>query len=432
MLSPSEAEARSRWIVGAPRASRGALLEQQARWLRQIVCHASERVPYYRDLYRRANIRPEQLDSVAALQGLPVTTREELRAASPASLLAEGVDPGALLVERSSGASGVPILVRHTPRERDLYLLLRARTFALLSPQYGGRLTYVGLDSRTEEEKRRTPPGKLTVIECRQPVERILQALLASRPDVLIGYPGVLSEVAQEASPAALQQIRPRLTVTSGEVLTPSVRQLLLTAFAAPVTTTYASTEFFWMGGECAQTGALHLLDDSLVLEVVDDDGRPVLPGQTGNVVATSLHSFAQPFIRYRIGDVAVQGRAPMGGAHGCSCGSPFSTLAAVQGRALDYLVLPSGSKIHSYTLSLPLRDNAPFLQRYQIVQEAPDHFRLRIACWREPEAQELVTLRGALTAVLGPDPRIDFELMDHLPREESGKFRLVVCKVKH
>src|SRR5690606_13536365 len=146
-----------------------------------------------------------------------------------------------------SGSSGVPMVVRHTHLERTLYLLLRARTFALLSDRFSGRITYVGLDSRTPEQKLRGAGGPLTVVECRQPLDRIIDALVASRPDVLIGYPSVLAEIAQGAPAETVALLRPRLTVTSGEVLTTAVRHCLEESFGAPVTSTYASTECFWM-----------------------------------------------------------------------------------------------------------------------------------------------------------------------------------------
>jgi phenylacetate-CoA ligase len=165
-------------------------------------------------------------------------------------------------------------------------------------------------------------------------------------------------------------------------------------------------------------------------VEVVDADGMPTPPGEQGSIVVTSLICFSQPFIRYRIGDVAVHGTAPMGGDRGCACGSPFATIGRVLGREVDYLTMPSGARVHAYSLSIPVRQAAPFILQYQLVQESVGRIGVRAVCKYPPGRDELRGVQQALLELLEPGVVLEFELVDDLPRQANGKFRAVVSSI--
>jgi phenylacetate-CoA ligase len=156
-----------------------------------------------------------------------------------------------------------------------------------------------------------------------------------------------------------------------------------------------------------------HVADDGTVLEVLKDD-RPAQPGEVGEVVATRLHGFAMPFIRYRLGDLVTQGETA------CACGAPFSTIFTVQGRMLDYFPLANGRLVHPYELvMIILNHGTRWIAQYQLTQERRDRVVLRV-CTRSP-------LRGHHS--LGRPPaasraRHQFHVMvsDVL---ENGKFRV-------
>jgi phenylacetate-CoA ligase len=443
VLNRQDLEARCKLIARAPRQSRAALLENQAELLRHVLLHAGTHVPFYRDLYRRHGAEVSRIKTVQDLQRLPMVTRRTLQAAPAEELLAQGVTPQGLKRHASSGSTGMPLTTRRTAIEQELYDWITRRTNALASPSFRGQVVYVGLISSGAEENahaeiaeptrgssafsglRAGPP--LSMVECRRPVQDIIQAVIASSPDVLMGYPGALEDVARFASPAQLARIRPKFVACCGEVLTDLTRQFLAERFRAPVTSMYGATECSWFGTECAHTGEFHLIDDSVILEVVDERGAPVAPGEQGHVVVTALHSFAQPYLRYSIGDLAVQGKRPVGSTEGCACGSPWSTLGEVSGRVVEYLSLPDGTRVHGYTLAIPLRDKADFLSQYQIVQLRRDLIRVRMRYQVEPRAAELALLRSQLAAYV-PGVTLEFEEVAHIEREPNGKYRTVVA----
>src|SRR5205814_6347866 len=125
-------------------------------------------------------------------------------------------------------------------------------------------------------------------------------------------------------------EIRPRLITTGAEVQTPRMRKQIAEAFRAPVYNVYGAHEFNLLAWECCKTGLMHTCDDLLVLEVIRGD-KPAAAGERGEVVCTSLHSYAMPFIRHRLDDVAMRG------PDACPCGAPFGVFAQVLGRMFDH-----------------------------------------------------------------------------------------------
>jgi phenylacetate-CoA ligase len=136
--------------------------------------------------------------------------------------------------------------------------------------------------------------------------------------------------------------------------------------------------------------------------------------------VATALHSFAMPFIRYRTGDLAIRG--PLR----CPCGAPCTTLERIQGRIIDRFTLPDGTKLHPYHLLEPLVNDAPWLRRYQIVQESVDRLVVKLVPLpgRNPSAGDLQLLRTRFQQPLGPGVSVTFETVSELPPAGNGKFR--------
>jgi phenylacetate-CoA ligase len=430
MLDPAELAARARFSAGAGAQPREVLLAAQRRFLLALVEHAATSVPLYRQSASHRRVAAELRGLLHEPQAfldcyrtLPILERETLQREGRGALLSDGLRPEELSAMRSSGSTGRPVVVLQTPLERVLYLELRGRTFRRLGVG-GGPVAYVGIDSRTAEEKRHEAASRLRVIECRRPLAEVARELLERPFEVLIGYPGVLAELV-ERGPPGLAERGIRLVVASGEVLTPLVRRLLAEGFGAPVRETYASSECFWMAGSAPDELGLEVVEDGVLLEVQGESGALAGPGEEGEVIVTPLHSHAQPLLRYRLGDRALRGVDVEGPSRPAACVGPFSRLAEVRGRVLDYLVLPDGRRVHAYAFTIPLRDAADFVAQYTLVQPAPDRVLVRLLPSRPPGADELERLRAALAPLL-PGVALELALVGELPRLVTGKFRLV------
>lgn len=403
--------------------TRDRLEEFQKQRLRELIRHAFENVPYYRDLYTRHGLSAVD---VPGLADLPVAQRTEMQARDIRDLVARGLEPGSLVVHSTSGSTGYPFRIYRTLFEDRLLQALRLRRqfnlglrltdvrVAITLPGHGSRGNKPDIHFYNRLGLLRRP-----IVNCLLPADQILERGSALRPDVLAGYPDALAWIAGQATPEHRRCIQPRFILTGGETLTPDMRQRISECFRAPLYDFYGIHEFNLLASECPQTGLYHVAEDSAIVEVLKD-GKPAARGETGEVVATALHSFAMPFIRYRTGDLAIRG--PLR----CPCGAPYTTLERIQGRVIDRFTLPDGTKLHPYHLLEPLVKDAPWLRRYQIVQESVDRLVLKLVPLpgRNPSSDDLQFLRSRFQQPLGPGVSVTFETVSELPPAGNGKFR--------
>ncbi len=404
------------------------IMALQNKRLRRLVSYAYENVAYYRWIFDEARVAPGDIRTVSDLLAIPITSREDVRDSAVQHVVARHADPRRLLTWNTSGSSGMPLDIRRTWLEertlnmvrlrayREIGLRARDRIASIQRPRPTGPNDHQWLHRtlRTLGLYRRFP------ISCFDAGDEIARKLTGTKPDVIFGSPGVVSLVAQHIDSTIRRHVQPRFIGVGGEVLTPSMREQIYEGFGAPVFDTYASYEFNLMAWECADTGRMHVCDDSVIVEVIKD-GRRVAPGERGEVVATALHSFAMPFIRYRLGDMVMRGETA------CPCGAPYSTIMEIQGRVIDHFVLPDGRVVNPYAVTGPLKRSAPWIKQFQLTQESEDQFIFRVVPATRPSRQDLASLAVCAEAIVGPEVRFETRLVPEIPLEASGKFR--VCR---
>ena len=258
-----------------------------------------------------------------------------------------------------------------------------------------------------------------------QPVRALVAQLQDWRPQVLSTYPSLAWLLAQEQRAGRLK-LELEAVWTGGESLTPAVREVVERAFGCPVRNSYGASECLAIAFECA-CGALHLNADWVLLEPVDDAGRPVPPGVTGDsVLLTNLANTLQPIIRYDLGDqVRLIDTV-------CACGSPLPTLE-VQGRSDAVLTLRGarGRALHLAPLALTtvLEDEAGVFD-FCLHQRAPQALALELyGDAREPRDAAATALQRFLHLHGAVGTTLQVQCKARAPqRGRSGKQPRVVC----
>jgi len=407
------------------RAARAELRAWQDARLRRLVVHAYESVPLYRRLFDLHRLHPRHIRGTADLELIPFTSKVEMRRQGPAGLLARGYDPDALLSVRTSGSSGEPFTIHRTWLEDKLQYLLRLRAFRAFGVGHRDRVVAVGIAGRPTAGDRKLVGRSLRalgfqqqqLIDGLQEPAQVAAQLRDARPDVLIGLPGMLDRLAAPELADVVRSVRPRVVIVGGEVATPAMRLRIRETFAARLCETYASHECPLMGWECRHSGDLHTCDDGVLVEVLRD-GRPVDPGERGEVVVTNLHAYAMPFIRYRIGDLAMRGMS-------CGCGAPFATIGEIQGRMIDYFPLPDGRLLHPYEIvSRLVWGPREWMKQYQLVQERRDRVVLYAVADEPPPAQRVHEIERTVRPILGTGVEFEVRLVGCIPFESTGKLR--------
>ena len=421
-MTGGQLSAAARAVFQAGAWSRDQLQDYQSSRLRALARHAWKRVPFYRRQMESAGLHWSDVGGLESLARFPVMDRTAIRETPLGDLLAQGLDATALSVHHTSGTSGQPLAVRRTAFEERLLHMFRLRVMF----GYGMRWRDRRVSVRSSNASERAWWVKLGLIEqhtiaTREGPDALRAWLLQLRPEVVEGYATTLADIGDRLSSADRKTLHPRFVAAGAEPVTPDRRRRIAEGFQARVYDVYGSEEFNLIAAECPQTGLLHLCETSLIAEVLCD-GRPARPGETGQLVATALHSYAMPFLRWRLGDRVRRGPEP------CPCGAPFATLEEVQGREEDVFWLPGGRILCPYWLVVPLMERFPWVRQYQLVQERPDLVRLMVVAAPEvtDAPERLSGWRRDAEEDCGAPVRVVVEQVAQIPLEPSGKFRSI------
>jgi phenylacetate-CoA ligase len=265
-------------------------------------------------------------------------------------------------------------------------------------------------------------------VSASDPVEQLVRQLNEWQPDMVAGYPSILAVLAQEQRQGRLQ-ITPHFIASGSEVLTDETRQRIEQAWHTRLFNIYAATESGVLASECTSHSGLYLYEDMLIVEVVDEQNRPVPPGVYGDkVLLTVLFSRAQPLIRYEVSDRVSRSRIEQ-----CPCGRPFALLEGIEGRAWEVLHFPA--RAGGEVAVIPhvfhrVMDTVP-VSGWQVVQQQDELQVLLSGAWEGlNEATLLDALRQALAAQGAVVPPIRVQHVAAIPRNANGKATLIVSNV--
>jgi phenylacetate-CoA ligase len=400
---------------------------ERNRLLRETVEVAYRDVPVYRDLMDARRLKPADIRSPEDLRKLPQVNKTMLR---------EGY-PG-----RTTRSTGLPVTEEHTSGSTGrVFKFLEDRATSgwyraafLLALQWSGwRLgephAQIGIAVR------RTPAKQIkdSLLGCHyivatdlrdQALDAHLQIMERRRIRYLWGYPDSMYFLAKRAAETGWN-IPLRSAVTWGDTLHAHYRQTIERVFATRVYDTYGCSEGMQMAYQCGHVQNYHVPPLDVVMEYVDDAGDPVPHDVAGHVVVTRLYPGAMPFIRYRVGDVAVAGDQRL-----CGCGRAWERLERVLGRESDVVFTPSGNRliVHYFSGILKRFDE---IEQFQVVQNEPSAVDLLVVPSKTFSRDTPERLAASVRERGAMDLSVRVHCVPDIPLAPSGKRRFIVNHLK-
>ncbi|MBP5934813.1 phenylacetate--CoA ligase PaaK [Streptomyces acidiscabies] len=404
----------------------------QLRRLRWSLRHAYENVPFYRDAFDKAGLRPEDCESLADLTRFPFTTKADLRAHYPYGMFA--VDRRQVRrLHASSGTTGVPTVVGYTQADLDLWADLVARSIRaaggrpgdVVHVAYGYGLFTGGLGAHYGAERL----GCTVVPASGGMTSRQVQLIRDLEPRVIMVTPSYMLTLLDEFE---RQGVDPRSTslevgVFGAEPWTEAMRREIEERFGIDAVDIYGLSEVIGPGvaQECVETkDGLHVWEDHFYPEVVDPLTGEVLPdGSEGELVFTSLTKEAMPVVRYRTRDLTrlLPGTARV-----------FRRMAKVTGRSDDLVILRGVNLFPTQIEEIVLRTPgvAPHFQLRLTREGRLDALTVRAEARPDATPEDRRTAEAAITAAVkdGIGVTVTVEVVDPETLERSvGKIRRIV-----
>ena len=254
-----------------------------------------------------------------------------------------------------------------------------------------------------------------------QHVPAMVERLRAERISYLRGYSTSIYLLAHEMLRRGLSCDIPLIT-TLGEGLSQNQRDVVERAFGGTVYRDYGGSEAMHVGFECVERSGYHVDLGRFYVEILRE-GRPVSPGESGDIVVTAFRNDAMPLVRYRIGDIGswAADDSP------CPCGNRFPLMAEVLGRSADVVVTATGHAINVPLLVVVFEYAQEHIEQFKVIQQGRDRFDVLWVARHERAVDHIPALQRELEAMCGGGVSFDWHQVGEIPPDKSGKRRLLV-----
>lgn len=381
------------------------------------------------ELYHK-NLRQQKKKKIERWSDIPISGKKYFQT-NIEDNLSKGFHLRQVFKNSTSGSSGIPFAFA-----KNKYC--HAMTWALIQDRFGRhgldfnqslQARFYGIPFEPRSAYYREKIKDLLSRRVRFPVfdlsDRILEKYTTqfrTRPFVYLnGYTSSLVLFAQYLlkQKIVLKEICPTLKrcVTTSEMCDDHDRQTMQVAFGVPVVNEYGAAELDLIAFEDEDFDWI-LNEETLFIEIVDDNDNALPNGKEGRIIVTSLYNKAMPFIRYELGDIGVIAPERKG---------VYRILQQLTGRTNDIATLPSGRKIPGltfYYVTKSLLKKSGLIKELVIKQTAIDQFRVEYVSVRPLEELEKVEVQKLMDTYLEPGLRVTFQWQEKIVRQPSGKLK--------
>ena len=411
--------------------TRAQWFSYQNEQLQKLLLHAFERVPFYRKSFQHAGISRQDLQRITIenLHRLPTLQKENLRQFGKTTLLSEVKEKDGRFFS-SSGSTGTPVSILLSPAMQQRWFGIyeaRVRNWAGVSSamprgMIGGRRIIA-------DAANRPPYYRYNYFEkqvyfsayhiSKQNADNYLKGIKHYGVEYMTGYAMSNYLLAQHFKEMDMQPPQLKAVVTSSEKLTMPMRRLFQEVYGCKTFDGWGSVESCGLITECGH-GSLHISEDAGIIEILDNELKPVQAGEWGTAYCTGLLNYDQPLIRYQIGDTLTASTAT------CSCGRNMPVIREITGRIEDVIVGKDGRRMvrfHSIFNGLNTVNQA------QVIQESLENITIKIVPAGKLNDSEIKLIKERIISQLG-DVQITIEEVAVIPLTANGKFKAVISKL--
>ncbi|MCL4778555.1 MAG: hypothetical protein KJ049_00065 [Gammaproteobacteria bacterium] len=411
-----------------PEAELRAAQQAQLTWLAEW---AANKVPYYQREKWPARVaarlaqNPQQFWDI--WREIPTLSKPALRTLGP-RLYARSIPSAQMPIVpiRTSGSTGIAVELRTTALTRRLWEALTLREHLWSQRDFSKRLGVLRSRKGSRETDGKVQPnwgapvaplfpsGPSSAMRISRPVDEVAAWLKDFDPHYLLTYPTIVPWLMDHMAaagdrPQSLREIR-----FISEPLDKDLETRLAREWQIRSTDIYSAREVGYIAFRCLEHGALHVQSESMLVEIINAEGLPCAPGESGRVVLTALHNLASPLLRYDIGDYATAGEP-------CPCGRGLPVISQILGRTRNAALSPDGRRYWPSSLN-KIASSSPIKQA-QYVQTAIDTIEIRAVLSRPLREQEQLDIVQATIKTLGHPYKVMVVPVSEISRGAGGKF---------
>ncbi len=408
------------------------ILSESDNLTRKLAQHASLQVKYYKEVFQNLGLDSATMIFPDGWERLPILDKDILRQRYNDVISSSGYATNSY-VNHTGGSTGSPVqfltdltVYQHMVAWLDL-------TFSWAGWQPGElRLNLWGgkecrLPPTFMDRVRASLSGGYT-IPVYEYAEREIQqwwdVVTTMQPTIIYGYPSVLDDFAKWLDSEKLTPRGIKGIFSTAEVLYPKQRRIIERVFGCRVFNQYGSRETPCIASECPE-GGMHIFCDMNRVEFVDSTSNPE---DDKDIIVTPLYNYAQPLLRYQLGDMG----KPKAGS--CSCGRGYPLMELNLARSRDFILSQKGSKIYPGFFTR-LMDGNNRVRSFQFIQKDISRLELNLEVTTtdgiDDYRQRLyLKLLPQIESKTGALDNFSINIVEEINRTRAGKHRFVVNEI--
>lgn len=403
--------------------------------LQRLVYYAYKHVQYYTELFNNHGIMPDDIRTLDDIEKIPILTKDLARA-NQQKLVSDNINVSTVKKGKTGGTTGSPLIIYKDTNDRtfawasyyrwydwmeikkeDKAIILWGDSTVLKSNIKG--MVYQNIKDWIQNNKR---ISTFSLNEITLPA--VYEEMMKYNPTLIRGYLSALILIAKYMQANNLSPKKNLRAISSTtETLLPMYRSLLQQVFCVPVYDQYGCGENSAISYECAKHQGLHVNEEHVIVECLDDNDEHVLE-KRGRLIITSLDNFVMPFIRYENGDEATLHKAK------CPCGVKSQLMSSIEGRTIDAITLKDGSKVHGVFFTDILFEmgiTTDLISRFQIYQYSSGAVDFILETQNEISEKLLRNLESELLRYI---KSVNIKLVEFIPNEPNGKYKYIKSEI--
>ncbi|MBJ6750214.1 phenylacetate--CoA ligase family protein [Geomonas anaerohicana] len=322
---------------------REALEALQLKRLKAMVARVEKSVPFYKEALAKAGVTSDSIKTLADLQRLPFTYKQDMRDSYPYNLFAVPMED-IVRIHASSGTTGKPTVVGYTKKDIETWSELMARSFVaagvhrgdIIHNSYGYGLFTGGLGAHYGAERLGASVIPMSGGNTKKQI-MIMQDFGSTVLTCTPSYSLFMAEAAKEEG-IDFRDLKLRVGIFGAEPWSEEMRRDIEAKLNLSAVDIYGLSEIMGPGVaiECCEAKkGLHVWEDHFIPEIINPETCEVLgEGQMGELVITTITKEGIPLIRYRTRDITSITYEP------CACGRTHARIARMSGRSDDMLII--------------------------------------------------------------------------------------------
>ena len=408
--------------------SKAEIQAYQEEKLQKLIKHAYETVPFYRGLFNRKKLKPNDIKKISDLEKMPILGKETFRN-NCKKIRSTGINERCYF-RRTGGSTGVPLSIANNVSSIIIEHALYYRYLRWIGYQWGGSILKIWGEPVVESNLSKLR-GRIsrfvhnyTFVSTFNVNEKNLLNLVMriknKPPLVMRGYTSSIYLLALNFLDLKMK-IKLNAVSPTAEKLFKFQRKKMIEAFGENIYDQYGCGETNSIAFECEKHEGLHVASEHTILEIVDKKNQV---SNKGKVIITNLDNYAMPIIRYENGDMASWADRK------CSCGRNLPLLKEIDGRVCEFIEGTNKNKVHGEFFT-HIFDGLRLSEKYRIkefrvVQKQIDKIIIEFVTEDNLDKKDVKIIKNKVNKYLG-ETEIEIKKVKFIPMTKRGKKMFII-----